>query len=90
MHVCHIARNALSGQLELMVRYMHRVLRAQQFKQYGHAFGRNRLGQAFKAPQTDVAQPHLKTRLIGADNTQICTISFMFERLDGFQLFRFK
>ena len=90
MHVCHTAHNALSRQLELLVRYVHRVLRAQQFKQYGYALGGNRLDQAFKAPQTEVAQPHLKTRLEGADGTQIRTISFVLERLDGLELFRFK
>ena len=90
MHICDIAHKALSRQLEPIVRYVHLGLRAQQFKQHGHALGRNRLDQAFKAFQTEVAQPHLKTRLEGADGTQIRTISFVLERLDGLQLFHFK
>ncbi|UUZ63747.1 hypothetical protein LP417_31500 [Polaromonas sp. P1-6] len=79
----------VSGQLKLVVLYVHRCLPAQQLKQQGHPLGRDRLDQAFEILQAAVTQAHFEPGLKGADFTEIGSISFTFASPNGQKLLWF-
>ncbi|UUZ68369.1 hypothetical protein LP416_30175 [Polaromonas sp. P2-4] len=79
----------VSGQLKLVVLYVHRCLPAQQLKQQGHPLGRDRLDQAFEILQAAVTQAHFEPGLKGTDFAEIGSISLTFASPNGQKLLWF-